>query len=425
MKRSILGRRATSLLLAGAAGLAVIASATESSAQTWEGGRTTPSGLELVAVDATGEPFWAYGAEDLAGDGDRFEDAERAIDLRSAYAATDDQRFWARVYIADDAAPGPTIVAFVFIDSDANPASGGTAAATDVNPGLTTDPTGGGWDGVLVLHGDATPPDVWRWNDGPDRWEQEEPEQGEVVGENGRDDDPLGGLTDDTRGYLQGNVLHALVDLTPACGARIYVRSVRDTPEGGGDLDLGEESPCVPVDANADGVPDAAVPPSCDADDDCPFDGLCQDGRCLQTELCRTAAECDADEDCSADGRCVARPGGTCSDDTTCSSQLCDSGACASCTLGGNECGAGRRCGPDGRCVAGGDPGTGATGSGTGNGAGGGDGFGGDVQGGACTCDVVRGDAPIGAWLAPLVAGAIALARRARRGGTRGREVRS
>jgi hypothetical protein len=38
-------------------------------AQSWAGGDTTPDLRELVAVDATGEPGWPYGEEDVAGDG--------------------------------------------------------------------------------------------------------------------------------------------------------------------------------------------------------------------------------------------------------------------------------------------------------------------------------------------------------------------
>jgi hypothetical protein len=424
--RTIRRRRASVLFLGATAALATAALASRASAQTWTEGRTTPSGLELVAVDATGELFWPYGAEDLAADGDSFEQPERAIDLRTAYAATDAQRFWARLYVSDTAAPATTLIGFVFVDSDASAATGGTAAATDVHPGLGADPSGGGYEAVLVLRRDVAPV-VWTWNAGPDRWEQAEIEPEQVATESGVDEDPIrAGLGGDDHGYLQGNAEHALLGAAATCSVRLFVRSVVDA--GGGDADLGVSSPCEPLDANADGVPDNAVPASCDADDDCPFDGICQNGACQQTELCDDPTDCDADEDCSLDGRCVVRPGGSCTDDTTCSSRLCVNGACGTCTLGGNECGAGRRCGADGRCVDGADPGAGATGASSG--AGGGDGLGGDVQGGACTCDLVGARGTTGALgevggLAALVAIAWTRRRRAPRARPRAGKVRS
>lgn len=405
--------------IAAAFGVSTLVAAADAGAQTWAGGRTTPSGQELVAVDATGELLWPHGFEDLAGDGDTFQQQEQSIDVRTAYAVTDAQRFWARIYVSDPNAPGGNIVGFVFIDGDDSPATGGSAAATDVHPGLTTDPTSGGWDAVLVIPGNGNPPTVWTWSEGPDRWEQTNPQASQVAAERGSDVDPIDIGLEPSQGYLQGSAVHGLLGIDQSCSARIYVRSLNDTPQGGGDVDVGAATDCTPPDANGDGVPDVAVPPQCDADDDCPFDGLCQNGICVLTELCDDATDCDANEDCSADGRCVARPGGTCEDDATCDSQLCVDGSCVTCTPGGTECGAGRRCGADGRCLAGDDPGAGV---GTGAGGGGVDlAPGEEVQGGACTCDVIgaeRGASGGAAAVAVALAFALGGARR-RVGGRR------
>jgi hypothetical protein len=386
----------------------------DASAQTWSGGETTPSGLDLVAVDATGELLWPHGAEDVAGDGTTFEAAEQAVDVRTAYLHADAERLWARVYVSSPSAPAPDVKAFVFIDGDVNEQTGGPASATDVDPALTADPTGGGWEAILVLHGDGTPAEVWTWTNGPDRWTLEATQPADVGGESGTDVDPIEIGLELRHGYLQGSAVHGVLGLNQSCDARVYVRSAR--AGGGGDLDVGGATQCVAADANGDGVPDVAVPPSCDADDDCPYQGICDGGVCVVTELCVDATDCDANEDCSADGRCVARPGGTCEDDSTCDSRLCVSGACAVCTVDGGECGDGRRCGADGRCVDGADPGTGV---GTGAGGGGADlAPGEEVQGGACTCSVIGRGTTSGAVVALLGGIAVAVWRR-RAGGRR------
>ncbi len=154
----------------------------DAAAQTWAGGATTPSGMELVVVDATGELLWPHGSEDVAGDGDTFQQSEQSIDVRTAYATTDGQRFWARIYVSDPNAPGGNVIGFVFIDSDQSAATGGPASATDIHPGLTTDPTGGGWESVLVIPGNGSAPSVWTWNQGPNRWDLVNPQASQVAG---------------------------------------------------------------------------------------------------------------------------------------------------------------------------------------------------------------------------------------------------
>ncbi|GMV14052.1 MAG: hypothetical protein AMXMBFR56_22760 [Polyangiaceae bacterium] len=146
------------------AALSIASVTSVATAQTWTGGRTGPALGELFAIDKTGEPGWLYGAEDLAGDGlDSFKQQEMSIDIRTAYASTDAQRFWARVYVSDAASPGGNINAYVFIDSDKSASTGGSAAATDIDPKLTGDPSGGGYEFCLGVKGNQSI-SLWEWS---------------------------------------------------------------------------------------------------------------------------------------------------------------------------------------------------------------------------------------------------------------------
>src|SRR6185436_2576746 len=102
-------------------------------AQTWAGNRDTPRLRELWAVDQTGEQNWLFGSEDVAGDGaTTFEADERAADVRSAYAATDSERLWLRVYVSSQQAP-ERMNTFVFIDTDNRQNTGGSGVATELD----------------------------------------------------------------------------------------------------------------------------------------------------------------------------------------------------------------------------------------------------------------------------------------------------
>src|SRR5512139_3172193 len=104
-----------------AAAVVVIASQPAvAQAATWIAGSTTPTVSELVTVDATGETLWLYGGEDIAGDGSTFNPPEPSLDIRTAYAASDTTRFWARTYVSDPNAPGANVLVFVFVDADQN-----------------------------------------------------------------------------------------------------------------------------------------------------------------------------------------------------------------------------------------------------------------------------------------------------------------
>jgi hypothetical protein len=335
----------------GIVALALLFASREAAAQTWVNPGGTPSRDEIVAVDATGEPNWLYGVEDLFGDGAPFLQPEQAIDFRTAYAATDGERFWARAYVSDPTAVDPNVTLFVFVNSDQIPTTGGSAAATEIDPRFLTDPTDGGYDHVLEIVGDDSVA-VWDWQTAMNAFVRMVPPAAQGAGESGQDRDPIE-INGDLHGYRQGSVVHALLDVTAACNAILYFRSVEVGGELG-DLDIGIAGPCVPVDANDDDVPDVVVPPDgCTADDQCPNDGVCVEGRCVVPEACIDDTDCAADERCNEEGICVPIGGNECDSDSDCGDLVCRDGACAPCTPGSDECGSGRVCGNDGRCVGG------------------------------------------------------------------------
>jgi hypothetical protein len=154
------GRSWVAPLAVGAA-LGVALVPRSSSAQTWTGGRTTPLLDEIVAIDRTGEPRWPYGDEDVAGDGETFDTPERSIDFRSAYAVAADGRFWVRGYVSETAAISGETTLFVFIDTDRNRQTGGTAATAGIDDRFTNDESPGGYEVVLGVKGDGTLVRVW------------------------------------------------------------------------------------------------------------------------------------------------------------------------------------------------------------------------------------------------------------------------
>lgn len=383
------------------AGLGLAAFSSPARAQTWADGRTTPRLGELVAVDATGERRWPFGAEDVAGDGlDTFGRQEQSRDLRSVYAAADAERFWARVYVSDPQAVANGLAVYVFVDSDDNTNTGGGADAVAFAAAFDTDPTPGGYDYVLGLEGSERVLGVWEWDRANVAYEDVALEEGDALAEAGVNSDPLF-LNGNAHGYLQGSVDLAVLGLTPACRANVYVRSVEGMGAmADGDLDVGRVSACHPADANDDQIADIAEPDRCEADEECPARGVCVDGECVLPHLCGLDRDCDAGEVCR-DGRCLARGGDDCSSDRDCNGLVCSSGECVACTMDG-MCSSGR-CGPDGRC-------TGAAASE--------DGIllapDEEVQGGALTCawrPPVRG-AGLGALLAAALAGLWAFRKR-------------
>lgn len=376
---------------------------------TWTGGRTTPNLSEIVAIDETGEPGWLFGTEDLAGDGNIFQQQEQSIDIRTAYASTDAQRLWVRTYVSDTAVPGGNVTVYVFIDSDQSASTGGSAAATNVSPSFTDDPSSGGYEWVVGVRGNESIVGAWQWDGAQFAPANLPPNQ--TAAEVETDLDPIRIGAND-HGYLQLMVDLGALGLDQQCNANLYVRSSNDTAAlGAGDLEVGQVASCVPADANDNGIPDPVEPPpGCTSDDQCPGDGVCVNGACVLAVPCVDASDCQPGELCTPDGRCVPEPSGSCTTNEDCGDLVCAGGQCVACTPGGAECGAGRRCAPNGRCISdtGGAAGSGGVEPVPGQ----------EVQGGACTCSL-PGGARSGpslalALLLPIALGARRASRRRR-----------
>lgn len=337
------------------AALACLAVTFEAGAQSWEPPRTRPVLLDVGTVDRTGEDDWLFGAEDVAGDGlGTFEEEEQAIDFRTAYAVAGEQDLWLRAYVSSADGLGDVRL-FVFVDSDRDSATGGSAEATSLDERFDGDPTVGGYEYVVAVTGDEELEGIWRWSEAAMDYEPVEPISGVV--EVGVDVDPVR-IGPAERGYLQFAVPLTDLELTSACDAELFVRSLNETPDlGSGDLDVGRRFRCIPHGEDANERPEEIVPQTeCTGDDQCPGDGLCLDGRCVVPPLCRENADCGDDEVCD-DGVCVFDSSTTaCSDDAECGDLVCDEDAalCAACS-GDASCGDGRRCAATGRCVDGAD----------------------------------------------------------------------
>jgi hypothetical protein len=322
-------------------------------AATWVDTRTTPSLTELVTIDATGEQGWLYGAEDLAGDGiASFKQQEQSIDIRTAYATTDATRLWVRVYVSELNAVGGNVSIYAFIDSDRSTATGGTAAAPEIDTKFTEDTSPGGYDYVIGIRGNGSISGLWSWDATQTLFIGSSPAPAQAVAEVDQDIDPIQ-INSDAHGYAQAAVDLALVGLTPACLANFYIRSSNTTAGlGKGDLQVGQVAPCIPADTNSDGIPDIVIPSGpCTSDDQCPANGICVDGKCIVPVPCVADPDCPPDELCSPDRVCVATPGGMCTTTANCVDLVCAGGTCVPCTPSGTECGIGRRCGPSRRCV--------------------------------------------------------------------------
>lgn len=402
-----------SRVVAAVAAALVSAVAAPAAAQTWVGARTTPGLGELFAIDKTGEPGWPYGAEDLAGDGlNNFKQPEQSIDIRTAYAATDATRLWLRVYVSSATAPGGNVTAYFFIDSDNNSNTGGSANAPSINAKFTSDSSPGGYEFVFAVRGNASVTGLWRWQTPQNQWTTVQLAPNEAAAESGTDLDPIR-LDGNTHGYLQGSIALTRVNLTSACNAQLYVRSVNDIAAlGDGDLEVGQVGSCVPA-TNSSGVPTVLQPPGgCTSSAQCPGGGVCVNGKCVIAQPCVTNADCPANQQCTTDGRCVPVPSGSCTTNANCNGLVCSGGKCVACTSS-SQCGSGLTCAPTGHCVTatgGGTGGSGAGGAGTGTGtAGTGNPAqldpGEAVKGGACACSVPgrRGDGPLALVLALLL----------------------
>ncbi len=373
-----------------AAGLACLGYTLGAHAQSWEPPRERPALLDIGAVDETGESRWLFGAEDVAGDGlDTFRAPEQAIDFRTVYAAAGEEELWLRAYVSSTSTVGDVRL-FVFVDSDRDETTGGSAEAISLDERFDGDPTAGGYDAVVAVRGDGSLEGLWRWS--ADAMDYEPVADPPGAGEVGADVDPIR-VGEARRGYLQLRAPLEALGLTSACDAELFVRSLNESANlGAGDLDVGRRFRCVAQGAGESRWPSEVVPRDpCTADEQCPGSGLCVEGQCVLPPLCRADSDCGDDERCD-DGICVFDSSETtCGDSSECGDLVCDEGAgrCGACADDAS-CGAGRRCAATGRCV----DGTGATPPGDGA-----DdlqlGEGEKIQGGAFTCGWA---APAAGW---------------------------
>ena len=240
-------------------------------------------------------------------------------------------------------------------------------------------PTPGGYDFVVGVLGDGSSLGFWEWDEQRSRWSEITLNANEIDVEAGIDIDPIR-IGDDSRGYLQFGVVHAITGLESDCAARIFVRSFNDAMTANyGDLNVGVDNLCVAADTNANNTPDVLENPDtgCTSDADCPGDGVClASGACLVGYDCTNDQDCRGDEVCTSN-RCVQTSTAMCTDDGDCNGLVCVSGQCMSCGSNGATCASDEVCSPSGVCVDANtqpDPPTEAVDL---------------VQGGACTCRTV------------------------------------
>jgi OmpA-OmpF porin, OOP family len=348
-----LSRRRLRLALLVAVGLTEFG-VSPAGAATWARERTTPHLLDLVVIDRTGEPGWLFGPEDVAGDGvATFGAEERAVDLRTAYAAApEDGRLWLRAYVSSESAPAPGLSVFFFVDRDDDRRTGGGAAAPEIEASFTRDGSRGGYDFVIGMQSGTAVASLWEWSADTDQYApiNEAPLASQV--ESGVDLDPLR-LYADTHGYLQVALDGDELGIAPSCDAHLLVRSA--TTLGFADADVGELAPCIAADGDRNRVADIVEAPEaleCEGDEQCPADGLCIARRCRYPSHCRADADCASDERCDENGVCRARGGASCAGGATCAGGLvCDNGASCQPCSGDASCASGERCAASGRCV--------------------------------------------------------------------------
>jgi hypothetical protein len=333
-------------MLSSCTAVMIVLAAATASAQTWSSQRERPALWQIISVDATGEPGWPYGDEDIAKDGAAtFLIDEARTDLRTTYADADANRLWLRSYVSADEM-GPDLVAFFFVDADLNTKSGGPALSDVVWPLFESDPSAGGYEYVVGVRGDGSLLGHYRWNASTRLFEAQAVKPNTIAAAAGRDQDPIL-IGRPSHGYVQVAIDHALSQLDQNCHARIYVRLWNDVPSRAfGDDDLGPAA-CRPEE-NAYGDPLVLQPDRCTSDADCPAGGRCEGEVCLFTYSCD---DCRDGEVCEG-SKCVREVVASCTDDADCDGLVCESGACVACTeSGARACDSGRLCSPDGSCV--------------------------------------------------------------------------
>ncbi len=335
------------LLLAATLGVA------KAQAQTWSLPRGYPTLWQIVSIDRSGEQGFPYGREDVAGDGlGSFAAEESESDLRSVYADTDAERLWLRAYVAAENEPPPALHAFFFLDTDGRDSSGGPAHGEQLAPLQADDPTRGGYERALAVRGNGTVLGAWRWDTATRTWiEIADREPQAVRAERASARDPLGIGGQQSHGYLQVDVEHALSGLNVTCAANLFVRLVRErSPDGAFVDDAPEDFACrAPSDVYGDPV--VLRKEACSNDTQCPADSRCRDGICLIGYDCGGDEDCRSGETCT-DGQCVRQVGLACDAAAACDGLVCDEARCAACSESGpRACAQGLLCAPSGACL--------------------------------------------------------------------------
>jgi hypothetical protein len=346
--------RAPKSLLLGVAA-ALVAMTSSAHAQTWSLKRRRPSLFEIIAVDRTSESQWPFGQEDIAGDGVSKTDAdEAAVDLRSVYADARAKKLWMRAYVAATVTPTPDSLAFFFIDSDADPDTGGSASDSQIFAAFKDDKVSSpsGYERAVEIRGDGTVVALFAWDTNKMQWaEQSDAMKMMVTGESGVARDPLR-LAGDDHGYVQVELDLTVAALDDACDGTIFVRTWRDgdNKRKFGDLADAGSADCH-AHLNRFGDPDLLHSDNCTSDDTCPARGRCSQGTCLFGYECSDDGACQTGQRCQS-GVCVRVLDRDCTYSADCDSLVCDDKRCVACTSSGaTACEASLVCSPNGSCL--------------------------------------------------------------------------
>ena len=377
-------------------------------AQTWSASRMRPSLFEIIAVDPASDSRWPFGQEDPAEDGvSTLEADEAAIDLRSVYADARSGRLWLRAYVTAKVNPSASALYYFFIDADMRPQTGGKAS-DKLWSQLEADPSAGGYEYALAMHGDGTSVGFYAWNTQKSAWEEAADTSKQLNLESGVARDPLR-LSGDDHAYAQASLPLSATGLDDKCLANIFVRTANDAmgKRAFGDAVDSFAMTCRPK-LNRYGDPEILRGDSCSKDDACPGGGRCRGGICVFGYECSGDATCQSEQRCVS-SVCVLTVQSSCSPSADCDGLVCDAKQCVACSeSGARACAAGSVCSPDGRCLRpSGSSGSGAAGSAANSGI--------QVRGGAFSCALAGPRGELGASFALALAACVGAAWHRRR----------
>lgn len=345
--------RAPKFSLIGVAAALLITSTAH--AQTWSLKRQRPSLFEIIAVDRTAESGWPFGQEDIAGDGVTTTEAdEAAVDLRSVYADARAKKLWLRAYVSATKTPTANSLAFFFIDSDADPDTGGSASDSQIFAAFKDDKvsTPKGYERAVEIRGDGTVVALFAWDNDKLRWTQQSDAMAMMVmAESGVARDPLR-LAGDDHGYFQAELDLSVASVDDACDGTIFVRTWRDGDDKRkfGDLADAGSADCH-AHLNRFGDPDLLHSDDCVSDATCPAQGKCSQGTCLFGYECSSDDACQTGQHCQSNV-CVRALDRDCTYSADCDSLVCSDKRCVPCTNSGSTaCEASLVCSPNGSCL--------------------------------------------------------------------------